>query len=218
MLERELPASVLLGSELAARGHHVWLIEKGRFRKSPASFAPSIVLEKGVTTGCLPKFRSIRGAGHILTVMCQEGFTYRSGDDYIDAPRLQRDPRERRLSVSVGRKTEAGPRGSSCEKVRGYHVTGNPRFDLLHPRFAKSWEAKRQEILREHGDFVLFTSRFGSANHFRRTLDETVDQRMETLHRRRRRRRAPERFRYLRRLFEDLYERRRPDGGSVPQA
>ena len=84
MLERELPASVLLGSELAGRGHHVWLIEKGRFRKSPASFAPSIILEKGVTTGCLPKFRSIRGAGHIIAVMCQEGFTYRSGDDYID--------------------------------------------------------------------------------------------------------------------------------------
>ena len=84
MLERELPASVLLGSELASRGHHVWLIEKGRFRKSPASFAPSIVLEKGLTTGCLPKFRSIRGAGHVLTVMCQEGFTYRSGEDYIE--------------------------------------------------------------------------------------------------------------------------------------
>jgi surface carbohydrate biosynthesis protein len=86
-------------------------------------------------------------------------------------------------------------------KVRGYHVTGSPRFDLLHPRFAQSWEAKRQEILREHGDFVFFTSRFGSANHFRRTLDETVDKRMETytgdaVNS------APERFRYLRQLFE----------------
>ena len=48
MLERELPASVLLGSELVSRGHNVWLIEKGRFRKSPASFAPSIVLRKPV--------------------------------------------------------------------------------------------------------------------------------------------------------------------------
>src|SRR4029079_15987820 len=82
-LERELPASVLLGSELVSRGHNVWLIEKGRFRKSPASFAPSIVLEQGLNTGCLPKFRSIRGAGHVLTVMCQEGLTYRSGEDYI---------------------------------------------------------------------------------------------------------------------------------------
>ena len=53
------------------------------------------------------------------------------------------------------------------------------RASICHPRFEKSWEARKQEILCEHGDFVLFTSRFGSANHFRRTLDETVDRRME---------------------------------------
>src|SRR4029079_6261239 len=88
------------------------------------------------------------------------------------------------------------------EKVRGYHGTGNSCFDLHHPRFQKCWEARKQEILRENGQFVLFTSRFGSANHFRRTLDETVDRRAaldtgdpaES---------APERFRYLGRLFEN---------------
>src|SRR5262245_66391849 len=84
MLERELPAAALLGSELAGRGHNVWLIEKGRFRKSPASFAPSMVLEKGLTTGCLERYRAVRRAGHLITVMCQEGFTYRSGEDYIE--------------------------------------------------------------------------------------------------------------------------------------
>ena len=149
MLERELPASVLLGSELAGRGHNVWLIEKGRFRKSPASFAPSIVLEKGLTTGCLPKFRSIRGAGHVLTVMCQEGFTYRSGEDYIERRVFGETLENCRLSVSVGRKAEKQDLEGFCRKVRSYHVTGNPRFDLLHPRFDKSWEAKKQEILRE---------------------------------------------------------------------
>ena len=55
MAERELPAAALLGTELAGRGHNVWLIEKGRFRKSPASFAPSMVLEKGLTTSCLQR-------------------------------------------------------------------------------------------------------------------------------------------------------------------
>jgi surface carbohydrate biosynthesis protein len=200
MLERELPASVLLGSELASRGHNVWLIEKGRFRKSPASFAPSIVLEKGLTTGCLPKFRSIRAAGHVLTVMCQEGFTYRSGEDYI-ARRVFNETLENVDYLFLWGERQKQDLQGFLQRVRGYHVTGNPRFDLLHLRFAQSWEAKKQEILREHGDFVLFTSRFGSANHFRRTLDETVDKRMETftggaVNS------APERFRYLRQLFE----------------
>src|SRR6187401_2755065 len=204
MLERELPASVLLGSELVSRGHNVWLIEKGRFRKSPASFAPSIVLEKGLTTGCLPKFRSIRGAGHVLTVMCQEGFTYRSGEDYI-ARRVFNETLENVDYLFLCGERQKQDLEGFLEKVRGYHVTGNPRFDLLHPRFEKSWEAKKQEILREHGDFVLFTSRFGSANHFRRTLDETVDRRME-LYTGDASETAPERFCYLRRLFEDYMD------------
>ena len=204
MLERELPASVLLGSELVSRGHNVWLIEKGRFRKSPASFAPSIVLEKGLTTGCLPKFRSIRGAGHVLTVMCQEGFTYRSGEDYI-ARRVFNETLENVDYLFLWGERQKQDLEGFLEKVRGYHVTGNPRFDLLHPRFEKSWEARKQEILREHGDFVLFTSRFGSANHFRRTLDETVDRRME-LYTGDASETAPERFRYLRRLFEDYMD------------
>lgn len=204
MLERELPASVLLGSELVSRGHNVWLIEKGRFRKSPASFAPSIVLEKGLTTGCLPKFRSIRGAGHVLTVMCQEGFTYRSGEDYI-ARRVFNETLENVDYLFLWGERQKQDLEGFLEKVRGYHVTGNPRFDLLHPRFEKSWEARKQEILCEHGDFVLFTSRFGSANHFRRTLDETVDRRME-LYTGDASETAPERFRYLRRLFEDYMD------------
>jgi surface carbohydrate biosynthesis protein len=201
MLERELPASVLLGTELASRGHHVWLIEKGRFRKSPASFAPSIVLEKGLTTGCLPKFRSIRGAGHILTVMCQEGFTYRSGEDYIDRRVFGETLKNVDYLFLWGERQKQDLQGF-LSQVRSYHVTGNPRFDLLHPRFEKSWEARKLEILREHGDFVLFTSRFGSANHFRRTLDETVDRRA-ALYTGDAAESAPERFRYLRRLFEN---------------
>jgi len=201
MVERELPASVLLGSELASRGHQVWLIEKGRFRKSPASFAPSIVMEKGLTTGCLPKFRSIRGAGHVLMVMCQEGFTYRSGEDYIDRRVFGETLKNVDYLFLWGERQKQDLQGF-LSQVRSYHVTGNPRFDLLHPRFEKSWEQKKREISREHGDFVLFTSRFGSANHFRRTLDATVDRRMD-LYRGGAAESAPERFRYLRRLFED---------------
>ena len=173
-----MPASVLVGAELAARGHNVWLIEKGRFRKSPASFPPSLVLEKGLSKGCLSRFRSIRGAGHVLAVMCQEGFIYRSGEDYIKRRVRRRDGREHRLSVSLGRATEEGP-GAFLGSVRGYRVTGSPRLDLLHSRFRKSWDAEAEEIRSKHGDFVLFTSRFSAVNHFRRSLDQTLDRRKE---------------------------------------
>jgi len=176
VLARELAASVLLGAELSARGHNVWLIEKDRFRKSPASFQPSIVLEKGLTKGCLDKYRAIRSAGHVLAVMSQEGFTYRSGDDYI----------ERRVCAETAKyvdylffwgEREKQDLSRLVSMVPRSKVTGNPRFDLLHRRFHKSWMAQEMEIKRECGDFVLFTSRFSAVNHFRRSLTQTVDRR-----------------------------------------
>jgi surface carbohydrate biosynthesis protein len=201
MPERELPAGVLLGTELAGRGHNVWLIEKGRFRKSPASFAPSMVLEKGLTTGCLPRYRAMTGAGHVLTVMCQEGFTYRSGEDYVERRVWGETLKTVDYLFLWGERQKKDLEGF-LDQVRAYDVTGNPRFDLLHPRFNKCWEAQELDIKQKYGDFVLFTSRFGAVNHFRRDLEGTLERRTaiftgEALQK------VPERFQFLRALFLD---------------
>ena len=178
LVERELPATVLVGAEIASRGHNVWLIEKGRFRKSPASFPPSIVLEKGLSKGCLPRFRSIRGAGHVLAVMCQEGFIYRSGEDYIQR-RVHGETIETIDYLFLWGERQKQDLEQFLGKVRGYYVTGNPRIDLLHSRFRKTWQPEADAIREKHGNFVLFTSRFSAVNHFRRSLDETLDRRKE---------------------------------------
>jgi surface carbohydrate biosynthesis protein len=176
VVERELPAAVLVSAELAARGHRVWLIEKGRFRKSPASFPPSLVLEKGLSKGCLTRFRDIRRAGHKLAVMCQEGFIYRSGEDYI---KRRVDPETVRCVDYLflwgeRQKRDLEPFLSS---VKGFRTTGNPRLDLLHPQFRPSWKAEVDKIRQRYGDFVLFTSRFSAVNHFRRSIDDTLERR-----------------------------------------
>jgi surface carbohydrate biosynthesis protein len=178
LVERELPASVLVGAELAGRGHNVWLIEKGRFRKSPASFPPSIVLEKGLSKGCLARFQSIRGAGHVLAVMCQEGFIYRSGEDYIER-RVHAETIDNIDYMFLWGERQKKDLERFLGRVRGYYVTGNPRVDLLHRRFRPSFEAEAEVIRKAHGDFVLFTSRFSAVNHFRRSLDATLDRRKE---------------------------------------
>jgi surface carbohydrate biosynthesis protein len=176
IVDRELPASVLVGAELAERGHNVWLVEKGRFRKAPTSFPPGIVLEKGLSRGCLPRYRAIRRAGHVVAVMCQEGFIYRCGEDYI----------KRRVCAETIKNVDYlflwGERQKNdLERflggLRGHYVTGNPRFDLLHHRFRKTWQKQVEHLRRQYGDFVLFTSRFAAVNHFKRSLDETLDRR-----------------------------------------
>ena len=178
VLARELPASVLLGAYLTARGHNVWLIEKDRFRKSPASFRPSIVLEKGLTKGCLARFRAIRRAGHVLAVMSQEGLTYRSGDDYIER-RICNETAKYVDYLFFWGQREKQDLSKLVSLVPQAKVTGNPRFDLLHPRFHKVWKKEELEIKREYGDFVLFTSRFSAVNHFRRSLAQTFDRRKQ---------------------------------------
>jgi surface carbohydrate biosynthesis protein len=176
IVDRELPASVLLGTELAGRGHNVWIVEKTRFRKSPTFFPPSIVLEKGLSKGCLPIFRSIRRAGHVLAVMCQEGFIYRSAEDYINR-RVCAETIKNVDYLLLWGERQRKDLERFLGNVRGHFVTGNPRVDLLHSRLRTSWAAQGEEIRRKLGDFVLFTSRFGSVNHFRRTLDQTLDRR-----------------------------------------
>ena len=110
IVERELPASVLVGAELAARGHNVWLIEKGRFRKSPASFPPSFVLEKGLSKGCLSRFRSIRGAGHVLGGDVPGGFHLsRRARTISNGAFTPRRCKQHRLFVPLGRAAEEGP-------------------------------------------------------------------------------------------------------------
>src|SRR5262245_52803298 len=159
IVERELPASVLVGAELAARGHNVWLIEKGRFRKSPASFPPSIVLEKGLSQGCLDRFRAIRGAGHVLAVMCQEGFIYPSGEDYV-ASRVSTETVGQVDYMFLWCERQKRDLEGFLGGLRGYHVTGNPRLDLLHKQFRPVFEDESRAIRQREGEFVLFTSRF----------------------------------------------------------
>ncbi|HUW73502.1 MAG TPA: surface carbohydrate biosynthesis protein [Methyloceanibacter sp.] len=204
MTERELPAAVLLGTELSARGHTVRLIEKGRFRKSPASFAPSMVLEKGLTTGCLSRYRSIRRAGHLLTVMCQEGLTYRSGEDYIER-RVWGETLKTVDNLFLWGERQKQDLERFLPQVRRYDVTGNPRFDLLHPRFRACWEAQEQDIKQKHGDFILFTSRFAAVNHFRRELEETLDRRSE-IYTGEAQQTVNERFQYQHKLFLGFME------------
>jgi surface carbohydrate biosynthesis protein len=110
--------------------------------------------------------------------MCQEGFIYRSGDDYIQR-RVHSETIDSIDYLFLWGERQKQDLERFLGKVRGFHVTGNPRIDLLHSRFRKSWQAEAEAIRETHGDFVLFTSRFSAVNHFRRSLDETLDRRKE---------------------------------------
>jgi surface carbohydrate biosynthesis protein len=201
MPERELSGAVLLGTKLAGGAHNVWLVEKNRFRKFPEFFPRSVVLEKGLTTGCLDRFKAMRRAGHVLSVMCQEGFTYRSGEDYNER-RVWGDTVKAVDYLFLWGERQKNDLQRFLGDVRGYCVSGNPRFDLLQPAFSECWDAETRRIKEEHGDFILFTSRFGAVNHFRRDFEGTLDRR-SAIYTGTALQNVPQRFEFLRNLFLD---------------
>ncbi|KAB8135794.1 hypothetical protein F9U64_11030 [Gracilibacillus oryzae] len=44
------------------------------------------------------------------------------------------------------------------------HITGNPRFDLLTPKYRKLYEADRLKLKAKYGDFILINTRFSRYN------------------------------------------------------
>lgn len=177
-VERELPANVLLAAELAGRGHNVWLVEKTRFRTAPGRFPPCIVLEKGLTRGCGPVFEAARRAGHVLAVMCQEALIYRSGEDYR-ARRVSETSLQAVDHILLWGQRHADDLRPLVQENQGFHITGNPRFDLLQSPFHRIWQEDTDAIKGEYGDFILVTSRFGAVNHFSRSVEQTVERRRE---------------------------------------
>ena len=49
-------------------------------------------------------------------------------------------------------------------KKTKYLLTGNLRFELLKPKYDEVYKISAQKIKKEHGDFILITSRFAMIN------------------------------------------------------
>ncbi|MFC4403906.1 surface carbohydrate biosynthesis protein [Gracilibacillus xinjiangensis] len=44
------------------------------------------------------------------------------------------------------------------------HITGNPRFDLLTPKYRKMYDREKHELIEQYGEFLLINTRFSQYN------------------------------------------------------
>ena len=175
IVERELPAAS--GRRRSPAAATMLAHRERAFPQSPASFPPSIVLEKGLSKGCLSRFRSIRGAGHVLAECARKDLSTGRATTTSSGAFTPR-PSTTSTICSCGESGRSRTWSASSTSARLLRHR-NPRIDFLHRRFRKPWQAEAEAIRETHGDFVLFTSRFSAVNHFRRSLDETLDRRKE---------------------------------------
>jgi surface carbohydrate biosynthesis protein len=173
VLERELPAQVLLGLELVTRGHHVWLVDKATFHQNPALFPSSVILAKSLSKSCFEVFRQFRLAGHKIAVLGQEAILDGDPENFLSRRVFDQTLQQVDLICFWGESHRRifFPRLKSGQN---YAITGNPRFDLLHPRFRLLWSEPIGDIRREYGNRVLITTRFSLVNHFKRSVEHNI--------------------------------------------
>ena len=178
VLERELPAQVLLGLELITRGNHVWLVDKATFHQNPALFPPSVVLAKSLSKSCFEVFQQSRLAGHKIAVLGQEAILDGDPENFLSRRVFEPTLRQVDLICFWG-ENHRRIFSHLLKPGQGYAVTGNPRFDLLHPRFRSFWSEPIADIKRAYGKRVLITTRFSLVNHFKRSVEQNIARKEE---------------------------------------
>lgn len=117
------------------------------------------------------KLKGIKKYGNRIYVLDEESLVIRDEEEY-----LRRIPIENMVLVDkffcTGLNHIKIMRKGIPSQVNKFVVTGNPRINFLHKMFDEIESSKVDEIIAEHGDFVLLVSNFGTVNLFGSKTDK----------------------------------------------
>ena len=163
---RELSSRILLILEILKKFNkkkvNILIGEKNEFRNKILKYPKGIIIEKGVVKGSISRVKLWKAAGHKIFMFDEESITYRDDkqyfslkfdknlEKYVDCFFLSGN-RQKRTILKKRKKTK-------------YLLTGNLRFELLKPKYDEVYKISAQKIKKEHGDFILITSRFAMIN------------------------------------------------------
>jgi surface carbohydrate biosynthesis protein len=159
-IAREFLSKLWLGNELALAGFNVFIGSKNQIAIEMANNEPGIYLEKSLQPGKLRRLASIRGAGHKIFTLCEEGLMFLNAHDYAS----------RKLGIGEVEIVEKyfcwGQRHYETVKTicangaTDIQITGNPRMALC----AKNVYSKIH-YHRRKGSFVLINTKFARSNY-----------------------------------------------------
>ncbi|MFV0474118.1 MAG: surface carbohydrate biosynthesis protein [Pikeienuella sp.] len=172
---REFDAKLLLAGHLAASGRRVTVGSRMAIHKRVHLMEPGLYLAKDVNPSSRTMFGILDKLGFSIVAWDEEGVLI------VDQPTYH----ARRVSPEnmpylraflawgeVGRELIESAPGWRGAPV---HVTGNPRTDLLGPRYRGIYREEAEALRARFGDFILINSNFGSLNHFLKGAGVTRD-------------------------------------------
>jgi surface carbohydrate biosynthesis protein len=126
---------------------------------------PGIVILKSMGSKNNKMIIEAKKYGHKICLMDEEGLLFWNPEIYC---RKRIDPQMFDLINYIflwGKNDFKAIKKIYPNHEKKLKITGNPRIDLLHPKYKKIYKADAFNIKKIFGDFVLINTNFGYANH-----------------------------------------------------
>ncbi len=168
---RELHAKVLLAAHAARRGFDVILGRKNDLNELVIRMPAGVYLGLGAFENFRTFYARLQQLGFAVVVNEEEGLVTYSDDMYTDM-RVSRSTLEQVDELFTwGAENQRVLAQAFPEFGQRFHITGNPRFDLLKPQGREVYAGEMRAIEAQYGDYVLVCTSFSSVNHFDSKLD-----------------------------------------------
>jgi len=162
---REFHAKTLLGVQAAKSGWSVVIGPKTAMDRRLQTFPQGIVFQFGLHENFVPSMEKLHCAGHQVVAVDEEGLVTLNPEQYFRY-RVSSKAIENsdacfcwgNAQFEMLKSIQATP---TCE----FHITGNPRMDLLRLEFRDLVDKEAQQLKQKYGNFLLLNGNFGSYNH-----------------------------------------------------
>jgi surface carbohydrate biosynthesis protein len=160
---REMLSKLHLGARAVINGYDVIIGDQKEIVKFIHKFKPGVYLDKSIAKTKVNFFKKLHKLGFTPIALCEEGLVYRDTERYLQE---RFDP----LAFNLVEKffcwggKQKSDISSVCSEIEKLKVIGNPRLDLLRPKYRELWREKTKKIKSEVGKFVLINTNFSRFN------------------------------------------------------
>jgi len=183
---REFDGKLWLSIHLANHGHSVVLGDKSGIRSQiqRTELQPDlhIVKDHAWSSSQIKKMVSLKQANASIAALEAEGGVFSSDESFLETRCSEDSLRDIDHIFAWGsRPAQLIAEGTSFSEEK-ISITGNPRFDLLHPELREIYREPAERLIERFGDYILFTTNFTRANPFdKEKLREVAEKQDRTL-------------------------------------
>lgn len=168
---REFFAKVFLASHAARKGFNVILGRKSELNELVVGMPPGIYYGLGAFENLKSFYDRLQRLGFAVVVNEEEGLVTYSDSMYVDMRISGETLGHIEELLTWGGENQRVLTRAFPDKEGKFHVTGNPRFDLLKLQNHNVYADEMAQIEKKYGKFALVCTSFSSINHFDRNLD-----------------------------------------------